>query len=82
MVKQRLSKKKLERCRQIGNKPYALAFTRGGWPHYTAECWYTQHDADWVNYKDGGPVSPYIRDGKFMDTDSLACRVIGWSDET
>jgi hypothetical protein len=75
MAKQRLGDTKLQRCRLVGGKPYVVAFVRGGWPHYTAECWYTEHDADWVNYK-RGEVSPCIRAGKFVNPASSQARLL------
>ena len=62
-MKQRLGEKKLKLCQQIGGKDYFVCFVRGGRPHFQAECWYTQHDADWVNYRTG-ECEAYVRDGK------------------
>lgn len=76
MAKCVLGKKKLERCREIGQREYFVGYTRGGWPHFQAECWYEEYkekhnSADWVNYKTG-EVRAYIRIGQFVQQPGIA----------
>lgn len=66
-MKQRLGEKKARLCADIGGKPYRACYTRGGWAHGLAECWFgdgeTLHDADWVNYRTRESEA-YLRDGQ------------------
>ena len=66
-MKQRLGEKKQRRCTAITGQPYVACYTRGGWTHGTAECWFGDaspyRDADLVNYLTG-EHQPYLRDGE------------------
>jgi hypothetical protein len=74
MAKCSLGEKKLNLYRAVGQKQYACGFVRGGWEHFTAECWYIEEDgsnsADMVNLT-RQEVTPYVRSGKLVDENSL-----------
>ncbi len=63
MARQVLGPKKLRKCCSITGKQYTQALVRGGSGHFWAICWYTDRDADWVNYETG-EWEPYTRDGR------------------
>ncbi len=39
----------------LGRKVIA-AYTRGGWPHFTAQVWISKTEYIWINFKTGGAV--------------------------
>ena len=49
-MKQYLGKKKIKRIEKALNCKVNFAFTRGGWPHYTAQV-FTDNGVVWFNYK-------------------------------
>jgi hypothetical protein len=51
MAKSILGKQKHKLCEEIAGKKYTVCLTRGGWKHHVAECWISNGNADWVNYK-------------------------------
>ena len=65
-MRQQLGRKKHLLCEKYGKKKYLGCYTRGGWTHFTAWCWYAEFDADIVNYKTGS-VFPSVRNGKFVE---------------
>jgi hypothetical protein len=65
MAKQVLPERILETCRHLTGKPYRPpALHRGNWGS-VAEIWYSDRDADRVNWETGA-VEPYVRDGKWV----------------
>lgn len=61
-MKNLLGPKKHKLCEEILGKKCIVCYTRGGSVHFLAECWWSERDADYVNYK--YKVSfPTIRDG-------------------
>ena len=63
MAKNILGPKKHKLCEQVTGKKYHVCYTRGGSVHFLAECWYSERDADYVNYK-YKVWFPTIRDGQ------------------
>jgi hypothetical protein len=51
-VKQRLSERRERRIAAMIGEPVECAYTRGGWPHFTAEVW-TKTRRLFVNYQTG-----------------------------
>lgn len=68
-MKQRLGEKKHKRCEAVTGRTYRGCYTRGGWGHFWAECWFggdtgePARDADMVNYRTGEHY-PDIRAGQ------------------
>ncbi len=61
-----LGTKKLAKCSAIAGVAYLSGSVRGGSEHYVAQCWRSDVDADWVNYK-LGTWGASIRNGKSVD---------------
>ncbi len=64
-MRQRLGKKKHAKCEQIADKKYSSCLVRGGTEHFKALCWFSNKDADYVNYKTG-KTEQAIRGGQFV----------------
>ena len=64
-MRQRLGENKHRKCEDITGKTYTSCLVRGNSKHYWAICWYSEQDADWVNYKTR-EWEAYIRDGQSM----------------
>jgi hypothetical protein len=60
MAKPNLGTKKVRLCNEIGGKPYTTC--RPCYVHYVARCWFTEDDADWVDYRNR-IVVPAVRAG-------------------
>lgn len=67
-MRQRLGKKKHAKCERITGKKYLSCLVRGGTEHFRALCWFSNKDADYVNYKTGR-IKAAVRNGQFVSDD-------------
>ena len=67
-MRQRLGANKLARCCAVSGRNYSVALVRGNTQHFVARCWYSDRDADYVNYK-AGWWEPLTRNGQCVNDD-------------
>lgn len=66
-MRQALGYKKQKRCEEITGRKYLSCWVRGGEEHYQALCWFTNKDADLVNYKERIFIPNYVSDSNVAE---------------